>query len=173
MTWLEKSKIEAKSIVFAILVGVLGWFFLRGMVARAQDVPLIGGPSEFEQLAALALRAIESGDGWGIAAALLCVAVFVIRYVAKRWLKDGPARRALLSDPGGVLLTLAAALFAGLAHVRLAGGVVGLAFVGTALKVAVAAMGGFVGVKKTVKPLVAWLERKYAPHPPPEPGAPS
>lgn len=110
--------------------------------------------AEVEKESTAIVRAVDQGDWWMAAALVLSLAVWLARKGAARFLPDegtpGRLKRWVASGEGGVVLTLLGAGLTGLLTVLASRIPFGLVWVTTTLKVGLASMGGFVGLKKTL-----------------------
>jgi|SRR3990167_5455075 len=106
------------------------------------------------------LAAVQKGNWWAVASAMVVVSVWAIRtYVGSRyaWLR---------SDPAGVLLAFLASLAGLLFTSLMAGSGMSVAMLVIAAKVAFGAIGGYSAVRKGVAPLWHWLAVKAGMLPP-------
>lgn len=126
------------------LAAVLAWSVVT--IARAQDAVPAAGP-EVETL----FNAVASGE-WFLAAALgLSALVYGLRTWGAPFLPDGKFKGFVLSDAGGVVVTLLGALLGGFASAIASDIPFGAKWAAVAfasVKVSLAAMGGYAGVKK-------------------------
>lgn len=118
--------------------------------------------AEVEKESTAIVKAVDQGDWWMAAALVLSLAVWLARKGAARFLPDGGAgsskfslwlgrlKRWTASGEGGVVLTILGAGLTGLLTVLASQLPFGWVWLSTTLKVGLASMGGFVGLKKTL-----------------------
>lgn len=138
--------ITAILILMAACVGILAWSIFT--VASATEL-VLPPPANLD---AIIFEAISKGDWFLVAAAALSILIGVLRSKVVPLLPLGKLKSFLLSDRGGVVVTVAGALVGGVVHALRADVQFGPDFFLTVLKVAFAAMGGYVGFKRLFFP---------------------
>lgn len=107
------------------------------------------------------IAAVQSGNWWAAASALVIAIVWALRtYAGARW-------SWLRSDPAGVFLAFATSLAGGLFVSLMAGSAMSMVLVVVAAKVAFGAIGGHSALKKLIGPLSLWAAEKLGLLPPP------
>lgn len=108
--------------------------------------------ANIDQIFAVLVAAAQSGSWMYAVAALLMALTWCARKYGGEWIPF------LKTDAGGVATTFALAFFGAL----VAAGPVAFSWglVGTAVKVAIAAMGGYAGIRKLLVPAFSWLLSK-------------
>lgn len=146
LTTRERAWNEMKAVAFAVGLTLL-FFILTGLlsIARAQD------PSDLEQAQA-SYSAFRSGNLWLAASLAVSFFVHVLRKYGVKLLPDGKVRAFVLSDRGGVTLTIASAFLGGLIHVFTTKMPFGWDWLGTVGQVTLGALGGFAGARKLLFP---------------------
>lgn len=133
--------------LIVLLIGLAAWAYAR--VASAQEGAVEPSADIIGQRADEAFQAVANGDWWILAATLLSIAVFFVRQWGVQFLPE-KAAAFISSDRGGVVLTIAGAVVGGLLTVAKSHVPFGTLWFSTVFKVALASMGGFVGVKKLI-----------------------
>lgn len=137
--------------LFAFLAAFTGTAMAASATVAVADV---SPDASWIDLAKPVLEAVRAGNGW-LAAALALVLLTTAgrKYGASRW-------PWLSSKAGGALLNLLLS-FGGMAATALAAGTLpSWALAATALKVSLAAAGGFTLIKELAAPALRWLESK-------------
>jgi hypothetical protein len=153
LTRRERAWNETKAIVFAIALAVL-FIVLSSLMtlARADGTTVVPVTASIEELAAQVFVAVRDGQWWPAAALGLSLLVSGLRKAGPRFLPDGKFKDFLLSDRGGVTVTLVLAVLGGVVNALTAGIPMGADWFFTVTKVAVASLGGYVGVKRLLFP---------------------
>lgn len=139
------------TFIALVLLGFTATAFAAGEVLSPEDGSLL-------DLARPVFDAIMHGNWW-LGAAL---AVVMLCAMSRRYLPDAWGGRFIRGDVGGVLLAFAMAFGGAMATVLTAGAAMSGAVAMTALKVALAAAGGYTAIHKLASSLVAtaWFQGK-------------
>lgn len=123
--------------------------------------PVIPTPDDFGQFVAFVLDAIKDKNYGYLAAMAIILFVWAAKKYGGKLPKIGPTLNAFLaSDPGGVVAVFVGSFGIALATATAGGTAVSGVLLLGAVKVAFLAMGGYVGAKKALLPLVIWILRK-------------
>lgn len=136
-------------MALAAVVGLL----VYGLVNIAKAQGLVPETGELDVVASLQLiiEAIHSGNLWLAAAVLLSGLVWLLRTQGVSRLPAGKVKSALQSDLGGFVFTFLVSFVGAFVTALAAGSPMNGALVLSAVKVAVTAIAGYVGIRQAQK----------------------